>query len=109
MNDSDLKEMGYRLTVRELIELRVRKSLQFGSDGIRIIASAADDPNEIRKLVANHGTRASELQIIFDRLGKGASYGNSTTHLGDFLVKPLDRDRLTTMLAEISGRGALAA
>jgi len=27
-------------------------------------------------------TRASELQAIFDRLGKGASYGNSTTHHG---------------------------
>ena len=25
-------------------------------------------------------TRASELQVIFDQLGKGASYGNSTTH-----------------------------
>lgn len=25
-------------------------------------------------------TRASELQSIFDKLGKGASYGNSTTH-----------------------------
>lgn len=25
-------------------------------------------------------TRASELQFIFDQLGKGASYGNSTTH-----------------------------
>jgi hypothetical protein len=25
-------------------------------------------------------TRGSELQAIFDRLGKGASYGNSTTH-----------------------------
>ena len=25
-------------------------------------------------------TRASELQAIFDQLGKGASYGNSTTH-----------------------------
>jgi CheY-like chemotaxis protein len=29
--------------------------------------------------------------------------------MDDFLVKPLDRDRLTAMLAEISGRGALAA
>jgi orotidine-5'-phosphate decarboxylase len=51
MDDSDLFEMGYRLTVKELIELRVRKSLQYGSDGI--IASAADNPNEIRKLVQN--------------------------------------------------------
>lgn len=27
-------------------------------------------------------TRGSELQVLFDRLGKGASYGNSTTHWG---------------------------
>ena len=53
MNDDDLKEMGYRLTVPELIALRVRKSLEYGSDGI--IASAADNPDEIRKLVANEG------------------------------------------------------
>jgi orotidine-5'-phosphate decarboxylase len=51
MDDDDLHAMGYRLTVKELIELRVRKSLEYGSDGI--IASAADNPNEIRKLVAN--------------------------------------------------------
>jgi orotidine-5'-phosphate decarboxylase len=49
MNDADLRDMGYRLSVQELIELRVRKSLEYGSDGI--IASAADNPDEIRKLV----------------------------------------------------------
>lgn len=53
MDDADLYEMGYRLSVKELIELRVRKSLEYGSDGI--IASAADNPNEIRKLVSNEG------------------------------------------------------
>jgi len=36
-------------------------------------------------------TRASELQEIFDRLGKGESYGNSTTHWGK-LVPRLDGD-----------------
>jgi orotidine-5'-phosphate decarboxylase len=45
--------MGYRLTVPELIKLRVQKALEYGSDGI--IASAADNPNEIRKLVNNQG------------------------------------------------------
>jgi orotidine-5'-phosphate decarboxylase len=49
MNDQDLHDMGYRLTVTELIKLRVRKSVDCGCDGI--IASAADNPNEIRKLV----------------------------------------------------------
>lgn len=53
MNDADLREMGYRLTVKELIELRVRKSLECRCDGI--IASAADNPNEIRQLVDSQG------------------------------------------------------
>jgi orotidine-5'-phosphate decarboxylase len=53
MNDADLKESGYRLTVKELVELRVRKSLACVCDGI--IASAADNPNEIRQLVNNQG------------------------------------------------------
>jgi orotidine-5'-phosphate decarboxylase len=53
MDDDDLREMGYRLTVKQLIELRVRKSLECGCDGI--IASAADNPNEIRSLVRNEG------------------------------------------------------
>ena len=53
MDDADLKEIGYRLTVKELIKLRVRKSIECGCDGI--IASAADNPNEIRQLVDNQG------------------------------------------------------
>jgi orotidine-5'-phosphate decarboxylase len=53
MDDADLKEIGYRLTVKELIELRVRKSIECGCDGI--IASAADNPNELRQLVDNQG------------------------------------------------------
>ncbi len=53
MNDADLKESGYRLTVKELVQLRVRKSIECGCDGI--IASAADNPNEIRQLVNNQG------------------------------------------------------
>lgn len=32
-------------------------------------------------------TRSSELQVIFDHLGKGKSYGNSTTHMGKWLPK----------------------
>ena len=51
MDDNNLHDMGYRLGVQDLIKLRVRKSIEYGSDGI--IASAADDPNEIRKLVNN--------------------------------------------------------
>jgi hypothetical protein len=32
-------------------------------------------------------TRSRELQTIFDELGKGASYGQSTTHMGKLLPK----------------------
>jgi len=32
-------------------------------------------------------TRASELQEIFDELGRGKSYGNSTTHMGKLKPK----------------------
>ncbi len=32
-------------------------------------------------------TRASELQDVFDELGKGRSFGNSTTHMGKLIPK----------------------
>jgi hypothetical protein len=36
-------------------------------------------------------TRASELQDIFDELGRGKSYGNSTTHMGKLVPKLKNR------------------
>lgn len=36
-------------------------------------------------------TRASELQDIFDELGKGRSFGNSTTHMGKLIPKLSNR------------------
>ena len=36
-------------------------------------------------------TRASELQQIFDRLGRGASFGQSTTHMGKLTPKLSNR------------------
>lgn len=48
LSDRDLFEMGYRLTARELVELRVRQAVAFGCDGI--IASAHDNPDDIRRL-----------------------------------------------------------
>lgn len=48
-NDASVREMGYALSVDELITLRVRQAVECGCDGI--IASAADDPNEIRRMV----------------------------------------------------------
>ncbi|MCF8477337.1 MAG: restriction endonuclease [Pseudolabrys sp.] len=32
-------------------------------------------------------TRCDELQVIFDKLGRGPSYGSSTTHMGKLLPK----------------------
>jgi hypothetical protein len=36
-------------------------------------------------------TRASELQDIFDELGRGRSFGNSTTHMGKLIPKLSNR------------------
>jgi hypothetical protein len=32
-------------------------------------------------------TRATELQTIFNRIGRGSSYGNSTTHMGKLIPR----------------------
>jgi orotidine-5'-phosphate decarboxylase len=47
-NDASVREMGYALPVDELVRLRVRQAVECGCDGI--IASAADDPNAIRRM-----------------------------------------------------------
>ena len=51
LDDAGLKEMGYALTARELIQRRARQAVQFGCDGL--IASAADDPNELRRIAGS--------------------------------------------------------
>ncbi len=50
LNDQALAEMGYRLTVEQLIELRVKTAIRCGCDGI--IASAKDDPDNIRRMAS---------------------------------------------------------
>jgi len=53
LNDAAVREMGYALSVSELIRLRVRQAVDCGCDGM--IASADDNPNEIRRLAgADH-------------------------------------------------------
>ena len=52
LDDAGLKEMGYTLTARELIQLRARQAVQCGCDGL--IASAADDPNELRRFAGSN-------------------------------------------------------
>ena len=53
LNDAAVREMGYALPVAELIRLRVRQAVACGCDGV--IASADDDPNEMRR----HGAMRS--------------------------------------------------
>ncbi len=50
LNDASVRDMGYALSVSELIQLRVRQAVECGCDGM--IASAADDPNAIRRIAA---------------------------------------------------------
>src|SRR5271165_6832165 len=48
LDDTALKEMGYALPARDLIHLRAKQAVRAGCDGL--IASAADDPNELRRI-----------------------------------------------------------
>jgi orotidine-5'-phosphate decarboxylase len=51
MDDSDVEELGYDVSVKDLIERRVKNAIACGCDGI--IASPRDNPDEIRRLVTN--------------------------------------------------------
>jgi orotidine-5'-phosphate decarboxylase len=51
LDDAGLKEMGYALTARDLIHMRTKQAAGFGCDGM--IASAADDPNELRRIAGS--------------------------------------------------------
>lgn len=48
IDDDGLRELGYLCSVEQLIEMRVRKSIDCGVDGL--IASPKDNPNRIREL-----------------------------------------------------------
>jgi len=48
LDDAALAGMGYRLSARELVELRVRTAVACGCDGV--IASAHDDPDHLRRV-----------------------------------------------------------
>lgn len=48
LDDESLREMGYLLKARDLVQLRAKKAIECQCDGI--IASADDDPDEIRRL-----------------------------------------------------------
>jgi len=51
LDDAALKQMGYALPARELVHLRAKQAVECGCDGL--IASAADDPNELRRIAGS--------------------------------------------------------
>jgi orotidine-5'-phosphate decarboxylase len=51
LDDAALKEMGYALTAAELIQRRAKQAVEFGCDGL--IASAADDPDALRRIAGS--------------------------------------------------------
>lgn len=51
LDDAGLRAMGYTMSARELVALRVRAAAAAGCQGV--IASAADEPDELRRLAGN--------------------------------------------------------
>jgi orotidine-5'-phosphate decarboxylase len=51
LDDTALKQMGYAFTALELIHMRAKQAVEFGCEGL--IASAADDPNELRRIAGS--------------------------------------------------------
>ena len=51
LDDASLQEMGYVLTARDLVHLRARQAVECGCDGL--IASAADNPDELRRIAGS--------------------------------------------------------
>jgi orotidine-5'-phosphate decarboxylase len=89
LNDAAVREMGYALSVAELIRLRLRLAAECGCDGI--IASADDDPNAIRLmagaehlLIATPGIR--EPGGAADDHKRHATPGQAIARGADYLV-----------------------
>ena len=96
LDDVAARTMGYALPVAELIQLRVRQAVDCGCDGI--IASAADDPNAIRKmanaehlLVAAPGIREPGARA--DDHKRSATPAQAIARGADYLVvgRPITR------------------
>jgi orotidine-5'-phosphate decarboxylase len=51
LDDAMLREIGYGLTARDLVHRRAKQAVACGCDGL--IASAADDPNELRRIAGS--------------------------------------------------------
>ena len=51
LDDAALREMGYAVGARDLVHRRAKQAVACGCDGL--IASAADDPNELRRIAGS--------------------------------------------------------
>jgi orotidine-5'-phosphate decarboxylase len=118
LDDAGLKEMGYALTARELIHLRAKHAVRFGCDGM--IASAADNPNELRRiagserlLIGTPGIRGADEQS--DDHARLATPRAAIEQGSDYLVvgRPIiahadPAARATQIIAEMEAGGRAA-
>ena len=111
LDDAALRAMGYGLTLRELVARRTRDAAEAGCAGV--IASAADDPDALRKaagrdlLVVTPGIRMpgddpgdqSRTSTPGDAIRRGADY----LVVGRPIVRaPAPRDAALRILADMS-------
>jgi orotidine-5'-phosphate decarboxylase len=111
LDEQDLRDMGYLKSLPEIIEVRVKQSIRCGCDGI--IASADDNPDEIRKmagwdklLIATPGIRESgrptedhkRFTGPFEAIDKGADY----LIVGRPIIRPDNEDSITVAKRFIS-------
>ncbi len=89
LDDAALRDMGYALGALELVEMRARRAVACGADGI--IASADDNPDAIRRLagsagllVATPGIRQSTGDVNDHR--RSATPGQAIANGADYLV-----------------------
>jgi orotidine-5'-phosphate decarboxylase len=89
LDDGTARDLGYALSVRELIRLRVQQAVEAGCDGI--IASAEDNPDEIRRqadaprlLIATPGIREAGGSVDDHR--RHATPAQAIARGADYLV-----------------------
>jgi orotidine-5'-phosphate decarboxylase len=97
LDDDGLRDLGFLMPVDKLIELRVKKTVECGADGI--IASAIDNPNRLRALagaqnllVATPGIRFSGAAL--DDHKRSGTPAQAIRDGADYLVvgRPIIRD-----------------
>ena len=89
LDDAALREMGYAVGAHELVQMRARKAIECGCDGI--IASASDNPDEIRRLgdmqsllIATPGIRQASGDVNDQK--RTATPGEAIRNGADYLV-----------------------